>query len=107
MLKKCGKIQKIGNCLMYTLLLSNKFEKSLLKIKSHKKFKKEIFNKVINTLLSGEKLSKKYKEHKLSGKYRGCFECHVQNDILLIYSFNNKKLYLYAIDIGTHSELFE
>lgn len=91
---------------MYSLFLSNRCKKSLVKISKHTKFKKETFDKVVDILLTGERLPKKYREHKLSGEYEGCFECHIQNDILLIYYFNDGKCILYAVDIGTHSELF-
>lgn len=77
-----------------------------MKIEKHKKFKKKVFDEVIELLLTGERLPKKYKEHKLSGEYEGCFECHIQNDILLVYYFDNGKCILYAVDIGTHSDLF-
>ncbi|MBP6948788.1 MAG: type II toxin-antitoxin system YafQ family toxin [Candidatus Pacebacteria bacterium] len=92
---------------MYSLLLSNKCKKSLLKISKHKKFKKVIFDEVVGKLLTGEKLPRQYKEHKLSGEHEGCMECHIQNDILLIYYFDNRKCILVGVDIGTHSELFE
>lgn len=92
---------------MYSLLLSNKCKKSLVKISKHKKFKKVIFDEVLDILLTGERLPKKYREHKLSGEYEGCFECHIQNDILLIYYFDDGKCILVGVDIGTHSELFE
>lgn len=91
---------------MYTFFPTNRFNKSFDKVKKHKKYKEKEFIFVIDTLVSGKKLPKNYKEHKLSGEYEGCFECHIQNDILMIYTFDNKKLILVGIDIGTHSELF-
>lgn len=91
---------------MYTFKPSNKFNKSFFKIRKHKKYKEAEFVFVLNTLLSGERLPKKYKEHKLTGEYEGCYECHIQNDILLIYYFDDGKCVLYGIDIGTHSDLF-
>ena len=91
---------------MYIFSPSKKFNKSFLKIRKHKKYKEGEFIFVLNTLLSGKKLSQKYKVHKLNGKYENCFECHIQNDILMIYIFDEKHKVLYAIDIGTHSELF-
>ena len=91
---------------MYKFTPLNRFNKSFARIKKHKKYKESEFVIVMSFLLSGKKLPKKYKEHKLSGEYEGCFECHIQNDILLIYSIDNKELVLYAINIGTHSELF-
>ena len=91
---------------MYQLFLTNKCKKSLLKIEKHKKFKKELFDAAVDILLAGETLPKKYKNRKLSGEYEGCFECHIQNDVLLIYFLDKEKCVLYAIAIGTHSELF-
>ena len=91
---------------MYSLFLSNRCKKSLKKLEHHKKFKKEVFDRVINILLTGRRLPKEYQEHKLSGEYEGCYECHVQNDILLIYYFDGGKCMLVGVDIGTHSELF-
>lgn len=92
---------------MYIFSSTNRFNKSLFKIRKHKKYKESEFIFVIDILLSGKKLPKKYKEHKLSGEYEGCFECHIQNDILLIYYFDEGKCILVGIDIGTHSDLFE
>ena len=91
---------------MYGLFLSNRCKKSLKKLEHHKKFKKEIFDKVVGILLTGERLPKEYKEHKLSGDYVGCYECHIQNDILLIYYFDDGKCILYGIDIGHIASFF-
>lgn len=101
-----GRYEELEIVFMYTLFISNKCKKSLAKIEKHKKFKKDVFDSVVNTLLSGQKLPIKYKDHKLSGEYEGCYECHIQNDILFVYTFDNNKLILLGIDIGTHSELF-
>ena len=91
---------------MYRFTPLKRFSKSFEKIKKHKKFKEDEFALVVRILLSGERLPKKYKEHKLSGEYMGCFECHIQNDILLIYYFDNGECIMVAVDIGTHSALF-
>ncbi len=91
---------------MYVFFPRNRFNKSFDKIKKHKKYKESEFIFVIDSLVSGKKLPKKYKEHRLSGEYDGCSECHIQNDIIMIYVLDNKKLILLGIDIGTQSELF-
>jgi mRNA interferase YafQ len=91
---------------MYTFFPTNRFNKAFQKARKHKKYKESEFIFVIDTLLSGKKLPKKYREHKLSGEYEGCLECHIQNDVLLIYYFDNGKCILVGVDIGTHSELF-
>ncbi|MCX6990213.1 MAG: type II toxin-antitoxin system YafQ family toxin [Chlamydiae bacterium] len=40
---------------------------------------------VMKKLVHEEPLDSKFRDHKLSGNYIGCRECHVQPDWLLIY----------------------
>ncbi len=93
--------------MIYKVKFSTRFKKSFKRFKSDKNFKKEEFDKVINKLLNKEKLEDKYRNHTLSGEYIGMNECHIQNDVLLIYFYEDEELILYAIDIGSHSELFK
>ena len=37
----------------------------------------------------------------------GCFECHLKDDLLMIYEIDHTENTLTIVDIGTHSELFE
>jgi len=62
---------------------------------------------VIYTLLSGEPLAEKYKDHALIGKYKGFRECHIQPDWLLIYHSNGGNLVLTVMRTGTHSDLLD
>ena len=39
----------------------------------------------------------------LSGDYKGCMECHVENDLLLIWIDGD---IINLVRIGSHSELF-
>lgn len=58
-------------------------------------------------LLAGEKeLPSKYRAHRLSGNYAGCWECHITPDWLLVYEINHEELILYLMRTGTHSDLF-
>lgn len=59
---------------------------------------------VIDTLAAGEHLAEKYRDHALIGNYRGCRECHVSPDWLLIYQTTETELIL--VRTGSHSELF-
>ena len=61
---------------------------------------------VVNTLAEGKTLEPKYKDHALTGNYKGYRECHIQPDWLLIYQYDNNELYLYLARTGTHSDLF-
>ena len=62
---------------------------------------------VISTLAEGQVLDKSYKDHKLTGNYLGCRECHVKPDLLLIYRIDNNILELALVRTGTHSKLFK
>ena len=46
-----------------------------------------------------------YYPHKLKGKYKGCWECHIHSNFLLIWIDENTGD-IYLERIGTHSELF-
>jgi mRNA interferase YafQ len=46
-----------------------------------------------------------YRVHKLSGKYKGCLECHIEGDFLLIW-INEDDATICLMRLGSHSELF-
>jgi len=88
---------------MYFIRTTNHFDKDLLKAKKRGKDLQKI-RFIINELAKGQALPPKYKDHKLSGNYKGYKECHIEPDWLLIYKIENKTLYLART--GTHSDLF-
>lgn len=63
-------------------------------------------NKVITMLAEEQPLPAKYREHSLTGNYKGFLECHVEPDWLLIYERRNEELVLLLYRTGTHSDLF-
>ncbi len=68
--------------------------------------KYELFETVVKILASEGSLPSKYRPHKLSGKYNGLWECHLQPDWLLIWQQDDTKLVLVMINTGSHSDLF-
>jgi mRNA interferase YafQ len=60
--------------------------------------------KVLESLVKGEKLSQKYRDHVLVGQYKGTRECHIEPDWLLIYELAESEVVL--IRTGSHSDLF-
>ena len=60
--------------------------------------------KIISELLIGNDLPPKNQDHMLSGNYRGCRECHINPDWLLIYEVTENEIKL--IRTGSHSDLF-
>jgi mRNA interferase YafQ len=65
----------------------------------------KIVKSVIEKFLNQESLEPRFKDHRLSGDFNHCRECHLKNDLLLIYQVLDDELIL--VDIGTHSQLFE
>ena len=90
---------------MYKLRTTNKFDKSLKKC-FKRGLPKQEFNFVLTLLLKKEKLPKRFKAHMLKGNYKGCWECHIKPDWLLIWEEKKDELVLLLIDTGSHSELF-
>ena len=89
----------------YRLVLTNRFKKDLKQcVKRNLEISK--LNNVVEILLSGEKLSEKYKDHSLSGSWNGHRECHIEPDWLLVYHVAFDVLTLTLTRTGTHSVLF-
>jgi mRNA interferase YafQ len=59
---------------------------------------------IVRKLALRETLPPKNRNHNLSGNYKGCSECHIEPDWLLIYRVTETNLVL--IRTGTHSDLF-
>ncbi len=90
---------------MYKIRPSIKFQKDLKRVQK-RGYDISLLTDVLNILANGEPLPAKYKDHNLSGNYKGCRECHITPDWLLIYEVANGELILYLIRTGTHSDLF-
>lgn len=59
---------------------------------------------VFGLLSKGMSLPEKYLDHQLTGNLNAYRECHVLNDLLLMYRIDEDELKL--VRLGTHSELF-
>ena len=62
---------------------------------------------VIDILANGGTLEAKYRDHDLTGNYKGTRECHIEPDWLLIYEICGDVLVLMLYRLGSHSELFK
>ena len=90
----------------YDLQFTSQFKKDLKLAKKQNKDLGKLFE-VIDILANGETLDAKYKDHSLTGNYRGNRECHVDPDWLLIYEIRGDVLVLMLYRLGSHSELFK
>ncbi len=90
----------------------------MLEVKFTSKFKKDyklikkrgmninLLKEIVGKLTNNIPLEEKYKDHELTGNYKGFRECHIQPDWLLIYLIEDDKLTLTLTRTGTHSDLF-
>lgn len=90
---------------MYTVKFTSKYKKSYkLMVKRGKDI--SLLDEVVNSLMNGVPLDKKYHDHELAGTWKGHRECHIEPDWLLIYYIENDILVLTLVDTGSHSDLF-
>lgn len=62
------------------------------------------FSEVMYLLQRNQPLPEKYKDHALKGEWYGFRDCHIANDLVLIYQYQDEDLYLARLN--THSEVF-
>ena len=91
---------------MYEIRPTKAYRKAYKRVSKHKDINLKLLDAVIDKLASGEKLAAKYKDHQLTGELKDLRECHIHNDILLVYQKNDNILVLVLINIGSHSQLF-
>ncbi|WQV30701.1 type II toxin-antitoxin system YafQ family toxin [Helicobacter pylori] len=70
----------------------------------NQKIELEVFDLVVENLRNQIPLDEKFKDHALVGEYKGCRECHIKPDVLLVYRVKDNVLTL--VRLGSHSELF-
>ena len=90
----------------YEVKFITQFKKDLKLAKKQNKDIEKLFA-VVELLAKGEKLDFEYKDHDLSGNYKGTRECHIEPDWLLVYEYQNDVLVLMVYRLGSHSELFK
>ena len=91
--------------MIYKVIWTSRFKKDY-KSAIKRGFKIELLDETIRLLANEGKLPTKYKEHELTGNWKGFKECHITPDWLLIYSLENDVLILTLSRTGSHSDLF-
>ena len=89
----------------YRIVQTERFKRDL-KTAIRRGYNISLMEIVVDTLAAGKKLAAKYQDHELVGNYKGCRECHITPDWLLIYELSDSELILYLTRTGTHSDLF-
>ena len=87
------------------IVWSSKYKKDF-KLATKRGLNTDLLINVIKLLATTDQLPEEYKDHEVSGNWKGFRECHIQPDWLLIYTISDDRLVLTLIRTGTHSDLF-
>ena len=60
---------------------------------------------VLSALTRDETLEERFKDHGLTGNWKGFRDCHIRPDLVLIYELVDEDT-LSLVRLGSHSELF-
>ena len=91
---------------MHIVKLSSRDKKSLRRVSQYPSFVVEELDEIVIKLTQNIPLESRYRDHDLKGQYQGIRECHIRNDLLLLYQKQDDALILLLVDIGTHASVF-
>ena len=83
---------------------TTQFKKDFKRIKKQNKDLSKL-RIVIEQLVEGQTLGPKYRDHPLTGNWKGHRDCHIEPDWILIYRLSLDDLFLERT--GSHSDLFK
>lgn len=81
---------------------TSQFKKDFKRFRRFPK-KAAAFERIADMLIHEIPIPPEHKPHLLKGEYKGCMECHIEDDYLLIWIDGDV---ISLLRIGTHSELF-
>ena len=90
---------------MKTLRFSAQYKKDAKRYRNQPK-KMEKVAEILRMLKEDIPIPKEYKPHMLKGELKGCMECHVEDDFLLIW-IDETTNQIGVLRLGSHSELFK
>lgn len=89
---------------MRTLEFSTQFKKDY-KLCRKRGYDMEKLHTVLRILETGKTVPSEYRDHALSGNYKGCRDLHIEPDWVLVYKEIGNTIVL-VVTTGTHSDLF-
>ena len=90
---------------MYTVRTTQEFDKDVKRCKK-KGCNMRLLREVVDLLEENGCVPESYKPHMLRDEYAGLWECHIEENWLLIWRQNDKQLTLLLTNTGTHEYLF-
>lgn len=89
---------------MKQLQPTTQYKKDLKRYRHQPKLLSELKN-LLDLLANELPIPDEYMAHPLVGNYKGCLECHIESDFLLIW-IDDKRGIIELVRLGSHSELF-
>jgi mRNA interferase YafQ len=89
---------------MKTIRYSSKYKRDIKRYANQPNKLKALFD-ILRLLSDGKPIPEENNPHRLKGQYKGCWECHIESDFLLIW-IDDKTDTIWLERLGTHSELF-
>ena len=89
---------------MKSFKTSTQFKKDLKRYRN-KPLKLKVLADFLELLRLEQPIPANYFPHMLLGKYKGCLECHIEGDFLLIWIDEERDI-IELVRLGSHSELF-
>jgi mRNA interferase YafQ len=91
---------------MYTVRTTQEFDRDVKRCKKNGR-NMQLLRDVVELLEENGSVPESYKPHMLHDEYAGLWECHIEEDWLLVWRQNDKRLTLLLTNTGTHKELFQ
>ena len=89
---------------MKILRFSSQYKRDAKRFRNQPK-KMENVVEILRMLRDEIPIPSEFSPHMLKGEYKGCMECHVEGDFLLIWIDETEKQ-IGVLRLGSHSELF-
>jgi len=89
---------------MLRAIYSKRFDRDMRRIVKRRKDTEKL-KIVIRMFIRQEKLDDRYKNHPLKGKYKDCYDCHIEPDWILIYRIEGDAIQF--VRTGSHADLFK
>ena len=90
---------------MWEIVYSSRFKKDLKRYRNQPE-RINALKSVLRQLRDTGKVDASLKPHMLTGDFRDCMECHIQNDFLLIW-IDEARQQIKLVRLGSHAELFK
>lgn len=89
----------------YTVKPTGPFRKDLKRAKKRGLLLSDLYN-VLDLLAEGKPLPAKFRNHLLTGDYKGFWECHITPDWLLLYQKDTEIRIISLYRTGSHADIF-